>query len=240
MAIHFPKLEVVRPGFLGGDQWQLTGLNHITVLFGRNGAGKSLLLRAIRDVDNSQRHYVVPERLGGIEGNAPNTGQLKSGKERARRSTGNSATEYRTDVFSKVDLYYSRRGGIREDVVPGNPDELEKLLSEFFPDFRIDLPRRDKPLEITRTETDELVPNVAHLSSGEAEYLSVALDLVLQAGLWTLEARKSPILLVDEPDQHLHPDLQQRFGQFLVQVVDHFDIQVIVATHSTTLLSAIG
>lgn len=133
-----------------------------------------------------------------------------------------------------------RRGNIRSEVIPGNPAELERLMSEFLPDFQLRLVGEEPPFELTRIATGELVGPVENLSSGEAEYLTVGLDIVLQSALWNLEERKAPILLIDEPDQHLHPDLQQRFGQLLVQVVDHFEVQVIVATHSTTLLSALG
>src|SRR3989344_3600697 len=48
------------------------------------------------------------------------------------------------------------------------------------------------------------------------------------------------ILLLDEPDAHLHPDLQVRFADFIVNVCDSFDLQVLVATHSASLMSAIG
>src|SRR5687767_2265394 len=38
----------------------------------------------------------------------------------------------------------------------------------------------------------------------------------------------------------MHPDLQARFADFLVQVSHRFKLQTVVATHSTTLLAAIG
>ncbi|GAG33079.1 unnamed protein product, partial [marine sediment metagenome] len=47
-------------------------------------------------------------------------------------------------------------------------------------------------------------------------------------------------LLIDEPDMHLHPDLQQNFAHFIFEVLNKFNIQILVATHSTTLLSALG
>jgi ABC-type lipoprotein export system ATPase subunit len=210
------------------------------VVFGRNGAGKSLLLRAIRDADPEQRHYILPERLGAISSNLTHTQQQRSGTQRANRATQNFSTDYRTDVFSKIDLYLMRRGNIREERIPGDPAELEQLLSEFLPDFQLTIQGEEPPFQVTRIATGEAVQRVESLSSGEAEYLTIGLDVVLQAGLWTLEGRTAPILLVDEPDEHLHPDLQQRFGQFLVRAVEHFGIQVVVATHSTTLLSALG
>jgi len=43
-------------------------------------------------------------------------------------------------------------------------------------------------------------------------------------------------LLLDEPDVHLHPDLQQRFTRFLQQVAEERDIRVVIATHSTAII----
>ncbi len=51
MPIHVSEIEVVRPPHLGGGPWRLQELNNITVIFGKNGSGKSQLLRALRDLD---------------------------------------------------------------------------------------------------------------------------------------------------------------------------------------------
>ncbi len=51
--------------------------------------------------------------------------------------------------------------------------------------------------------------------------------------------KKKGKLLVDEPDTHLHPYMQQRFAKFLVKLNQKYDCPMIIATHSTTLLSSI-
>ncbi len=58
--------------------------------------------------------------------------------------------------------------------------------------------------------------------------------------MWDLENKEKRLMLIDEPDAHIHPDLQVRFADFLVGVAERFDVQVVVATHSTTLLAALG
>ena len=60
------------------------------------------------------------------------------------------------------------------------------------------------------------------------------------AALWELEKPPAKIILLDEPDLHLHPELQQQLAAFLVQTAERFGLQLFVATHSTTLLSALG
>jgi predicted ATP-dependent endonuclease of OLD family len=44
------------------------------------------------------------------------------------------------------------------------------------------------------------------------------------------------LLLLDEPDVHLHPDLQSRLVKFLVKLIDEFDFDILMATHSTSIL----
>ena len=58
--------SISRPGFLGGGSWSLNGFGDITVLLGRNGAGKSVLLRQWRQEHPAEVHYINPERSGHI------------------------------------------------------------------------------------------------------------------------------------------------------------------------------
>jgi len=60
------------------------------------------------------------------------------------------------------------------------------------------------------------------------------------SAIWDMEEAPTRLLLIDEPDAHIHPDLQVRFADFLTKVAHHFKLQVVVATHSTTLLAALG
>jgi hypothetical protein len=43
---------------------------------------------------------------------------------------------------------------------------------------------------------------------------------------------------MDEPDVHLHPDLQQKFVAFVQQTARDFDFRVVLATHSTAIIGA--
>jgi hypothetical protein len=68
----------------------------------------------------------------------------------------------------------------------------------------------------------------------------LALDILTVAAIWDIQALDKRLMLVDEPDAHIHPDLQVRFADFLVQAAERYKLQVVVATHSTTLLAALG
>lgn len=62
----------------------------------------------------------------------------------------------------------------------------------------------------------------------------VQIWLQLLYHLWRQEA--ASVLVLDEPDVYLHPDLQRR----LVRVVDSFQCQVILATHAPEILAEAG
>ena len=67
MPIHFTEATIPRIAQLGGGEWHISKLTEVTVLFGRNGSGKSVMLRAWRDQSHENIHYVTPERTGEMD-----------------------------------------------------------------------------------------------------------------------------------------------------------------------------
>lgn len=60
------------------------------------------------------------------------------------------------------------------------------------------------------------------------------LEIAKESGVFT-------ILLVEEPEAHLHPQLQVRFMKYLEQIEsDINNVQIIATTHSVTLASSVG
>lgn len=53
------------------------------------------------------------------------------------------------------------------------------------------------------------------------------------------DATRQNLLLLDEPDVHLHPDLQARFVSFLIELVASSKFSIVIATHSTAILGAL-
>jgi len=241
LILHENRAEIARQGFLGGGIWTLTGLRPLTVLFGKNGSGKSLLLRSWRNKNPEEFHYVVPERTGDFGFNINYMQAELDANQRRDQSQRNYTPEYRQRTFARVQAYYNARGARRTGQLIGPaPDELEALISILFPDFRVELNEGFPPYRIVRSEAEANVGSAEELSSGEAQFLSLGVDIVTMGALWELRNTQKRIILVDEPDAHIHPDLQVRFADFLQQVARRFRMQVAVATHSTTLLSALG
>jgi predicted ATPase len=229
-----------------GQAVHLKGLNEITVLFGRNATGKSQILRNLRDTDKSRRHYASPERGGEISYNPAFASEEASPATRGSRRTSNAAAQFREEAVARISAFLNTRGGLETERIPVPPSSLEVELNELLRDFKFVIkPQQNPPFELTRVfrgslEVNEQISSVTQISSGEAALFSLGLDLVTIAAMWELTGVDQRLLLLDEADLHLHPDLQFQLARFLVNLVTRFRLQIIVATHSTTLLAAIG
>jgi energy-coupling factor transporter ATP-binding protein EcfA2 len=239
MAKYVSEIDISRPDYLGGSVWKLRRLNEITVLFGKNGSGKSLLLRAFRDLDPDSRHYVCPERGGDIKFDPGYLTHEVLGPRRAEITKQNFSERYREQVVTRIQAYLQKRGSQREKQIRVSPEELESLLLPLLSDFTIRLTGSEPPYELSRN-SGRAISHITELSSGETEVFTLGIDVLTISAIWELERREKRVLLIDEPDTHLHPDLQQRVADFIVRVSDTYRLQVVVATHSTTLLSALG
>ena len=136
MSIHRQEIEIKRPNYLGGGNWSLRGLNSLNVLLGRNGSGKSILLRAFRDLSPENSHYIVPERTGDITFEAGL--MIESGTSAGRKNWSNSnfSPNYRQGVVTRIQAYYTTRGTKKIEDIGHNPEDLLKSLSTILPDFK--------------------------------------------------------------------------------------------------------
>jgi len=86
-------------------EWSLKRLTPITVLFGKNGSGKSILLRKIREINPEIYHYCVPERGGNIAHQYNMMPDEANGNTRASGSQQNLGTDYRSRVITRIAVY---------------------------------------------------------------------------------------------------------------------------------------
>jgi hypothetical protein len=241
MNVYATDITLAKPQDLGGGLWRLTRLTGLTVLFGKNGSGKSRLLRTWRDSNAKSFHYIIPERVGSLDFNPNFIREQIEGTRRKGQSEQNFNVHYRSHTITRIQAYFLARGSVREGQLPGDPSELERFLAMLLPDFNLLIDgKEDPPFTLKRASTGQRVGDVNELSSGEAQILSLAIDVLTVAAMWDLQGSESRLLLIDEPDAHIHPDLQVRFADFLVKVANRFKLQAVIATHSTTLLAALG
>lgn len=122
-------------------------------------------------------------------------------------------------------------------VIPEVPNtrlrQVIERMRTFFPGFRLDVQRIEQTNSVrlgirTSDETDYHRP--IHVGFG----LTQVLPIVIAA----LSASAGDILLIENPEVHLHPAGQALMGQFLGEVVNA-GVQVIAETHSDHVLNGV-
>ena len=132
--------------------------------------------------------------------------------------------------------------GRDEPVIPGLvlPDvpalrlhQVQRRMSTLFPGCEIDVQQAPRANAVTlglRTSTATEFLNPVHTGFG----LTQILPIVVAA----LSATSGDIILLENPEVHLHPAGQALMGQFLADVA-HSGIQVVVETHSDHVLNGV-
>lgn len=216
----------------------LVNKSRFTVLIGKNGAGKSTLLRALAAGDRPHIKYVSPERGGTLkyDPNVDNNMSVNENWLRSTRQTNRfeqfrqqSAAQFRnleTAVLREIEKVADKRAdlGYTFEVIL---EQINVLLPA------IKMVRNDKGGFSIQTKSGEPLDE-ASISSGESELIALAIEVLV----FSRQTMPNKTLLLDEPDVHLHPDLQQRFTAFVEAVAVARDLRVVIATHSTAIIGA--
>ena len=232
------------------DGTSLDGLLTINILVGRNGSGKSRLLRKwsnfARHNDDYNCSYISPERTGifqhnaNVEANDTTTPGWTYG-QRAK----NQAASFKEISFLKLKRLKEAFADRIQTDLELRADFNRNFETEYLNDLNALLSnvaiRFEKGKLLIQTLDGETI-KPDDLSSGEAEAISLSSEfLEVFDGL---EANKTNLVLIDEPEAHMHPDLQVRLLALLVRRWQLLEeglrnkTHLILATHSTSLLAA--
>ncbi len=135
-------------------------------------------------------------------------------------------------------LHWGRDELVLDDLImPGVPPtrlrQVEGQMRRFFPDCAIVLQQVPQANAVTlglRTSNATDFHRPIHVGFG----LTQILPMVIAA----LSASKDDLLLIENPEVHLHPAGQAKIGQFLADVA-RAGVQVVVETHSDHVLNGI-
>ncbi len=228
----------------------ISNVGKINVLLGKNGSGKSTLLRRLEQEKHSLpdvgfARYITPERGGDLiyQGHLEtNIAQDPNWADNVRRNNRFdnfrqlSVTEFRRleslvlrkiekDVATRQNLNFSFETTL--ELINSLLDNVS-IVREDSSGFEI----------VSKNGKQKRAPST--LSSGESELVSLAIEILSFAYRAETYIGKRSYLFLDEPDAHLHPDLQERLISLLVKAIEGKDVVVIIATHSTAILGALS
>lgn len=230
----------------------MLNLTNINIILGRNGAGKSRFLRSFDAALSSDQtfnvRYISPERAGVFR----KEGNVETNMERDKNWLRNVRGKNQAENFKAVSAYLLRNVEI---TYLRRLQDTPSLRNDPERNFRAD--RLDKinrllsNISIEQVRAEFVLRNISgteiqpdQISSGESEAIALASEIMYF--FETVDQSKFNILLLDEPDVHLHPDLQARLAQFVVGEVEGLSpearqtVALCIATHSTPLVCALA
>lgn len=111
--------------------------------------------------------------------------------------------------------------------------EFESSLAEVFDDIVVEVDfneKTDEYIDARVRKGDVLLP-IDSSGTGVLQTIQV---------LAYIGVYKPDLLILDEPDSHLHPDNQRKMATLLAAMVERGDLQVLISTHSRHFLDAFG
>ncbi len=120
-----------------------------------------------------------------------------------------------------------------EGVPPTLFDQVEARMRQFFPGMGLAVQKIEKTNIVTlglRTSEATGYLRPSHVGFGLTQILPIVVA--------SLSARPNDLLLIENPEVHLHPAGQALMGYFLAQV-SSWGVQVIVESHSDHILNGI-
>jgi len=115
-------------------------------------------------------------------------------------------------------------------------DNWEQFLWDFntiFPELVISVdfnPDRDEHINATIQKGDDILP-IDAAGTGVLQAIQI---------LSYINVYKPKLLILDEPDSHLHPNNQRKLAAMLVELSQNRDIQIILSTHSRHLVDELA
>lgn len=216
----------------------LIGKARFTVLIGKNGAGKSTLLRSLNIHRSQNIKYISPERGGTLKYDPTVDNNITVNLDwlRDTRNTNRfeqfrqqSAAQFRsleTAVLREIEQDAEKRADLHYTF-----DAILARVNDLLP--AIKMVRNDRGGFSVQTKEGQAIDE-SQMSSGESELIALAIEVLV----FSRQSSANKILLLDEPDVHMHPDLQQKFTAFVESVATDHDMRVVIATHSTAIIGA--
>lgn len=169
--------------------------------------------------------YITAERVGPRE--------IYALEDRQAARVVGPRGEHTLSVLYRIRAEPIRDSLVTADVAPTGVKQIEARMGQFFPGCRLDVQLVPQANAVTlgiRTSDETDFHRPVHVGFGVTQVLPIVVAAV--------SAREQDLLLIENPEVHLHPAGQARMGAFLAEVAAS-GTQVIVETHSDHVLNGI-
>ena len=144
----------------------------------------------------------------------------------------------------KADEYYSGEekfpdslSDIYDDLIPGS-STINKVFSHYLEFFGI----ADEFITEYSEEDNKITGYIKPKDLNKyikMKELGVGFSQLAPIILLCITSRPGTIILLEQPELHLHPNVQQKFADFIVEMIQDRQLQIIIETHSDHILNRV-
>lgn len=204
----------------------------VKIFAARNGGGITAHIEGGNAVSPyKQRSQFITAYIPGLAGLAERETLLAQPQLRRQAASGDAGGVLRNILLN---LASRRPDDTTDDAGAQRLKKLNELISSVHPDVSIVIKFDEREdYNISATYTDPNIPgrprSLETLATGVLQVVQIFAYLVLF---------RPRILLIDEPDAHLHPDKQERLIEALESAASEFNTQIVLTTHSPHIVRA--
>lgn len=224
--VEYPYICKLKVNNIFDEEIEITLYSGLTIFVGPNGSGKTQVLKSMRDnfIGTFGRHkvrYLSSNRLGDMEEYRSKVNQYSNSPD-AYRVGSRETKQVRHEIETVSGDFFAMDD--KKDIYIKVAERLSVLFGRQIY-LRWDAGRMKVFFEKTDTQKEY---SVAVEASGLVNVISIL------AAVFDDEIQ---ILLVDEPEVSLHPQLQSYLLKELKNAVKLYGKTIILSTHSTEMLS---
>lgn len=130
------------------------------------------------------------------------------------------------EILYAIKFYSSRN---ERGLTPANYDSILAEISNYFPDIlNLNSDRTEEDIATLTYQEYGKRLDILYSGTGLKHFLDILIKITLSG---------ATIVLLDEPELGLHPDLQRRFIDYLNQLSLTKDLQIFIGSHSQVILN---
>lgn len=215
-------------------------IQNLIVITGVNGNGKTTLLRDVIYGDDSAgkpKGCVTIDNNGNEETfvlpTTPSSEAYKQAFSKVifyKADDKSSVSQLQKEILRYVDKFVYVEGKTSFEAYRTIQSLIEDIFSGFNLQVRFKGINEDKQLIFINQNDEEF--GIEGLSSGEQQILSKVFPLFT-------DSMKGHVILIDEPEDSLHPSWQTRLIPILRRCAKSNDCQIILATHSPQIIASV-